>query len=176
MKKRTKRIIAVGCLVPVLLVTGLICMLIIGPPGPHFTCHRGLDCAFEQWWLTTPNGKTTNALVYPNVDGSSVKSLELIAPYVYHGMDDLRDYGYVPGLTSEDPRELILRPLAEFGGRSGNSTNRLLCSLSAMAADILQARLLHRRLPVLEILSRPVIQQTVFVRPLIDADGRYELS
>ena len=118
MKKRTKWIIAIACLVPVVLIASLVCVFIIGPPGPHFACHRELDAAFEQWWLTTPNGRTTNALVYPNVDGSSVKSLEVVAPYIFHGMDDLRDYRYVPGLTSRDPGDVILMYVNRPSSRS----------------------------------------------------------
>ena len=113
MKKRTKVILGVVCGVPVLLVAALVLAILIGPPGPHFTCHRMLDGSFEQWKLVKKNDDW-----YPNVEGHSSKSLELIAPYMKNGMSELRDYRYIPGLQSDDPEELILMYLKEPSWRT----------------------------------------------------------
>lgn len=113
MKKRTKLIVGFGCLLPVLLFGALVLAVIVGPPGPHFTCHRGLDAAFTLWQQTA---KVKNW--YPNVQGDSTKSLELVAPYIRNGMTDLRDYRYIPGLKLDDPEELILMYLKEPSWRT----------------------------------------------------------
>jgi hypothetical protein len=100
MKQRSKIAIRIACLSTVLVAVGLALAIRIGPPGPHFICHRGLVASFEQWKLETTNGDW-----YPNIDGNSIRSLEVIAPYM---REDLRDYRYVPGLKSDDPEDLIL--------------------------------------------------------------------
>jgi len=94
-------------------------MIMLGPPGPHFTCHRGLDGAFEQWKMAT-----TNRNWYPNVGGTSSASLELIAPYVKGGMDEFRDYKYVPGLRSDDPADLILMYVRQASRRKWHGDSK----------------------------------------------------
>lgn len=103
MKRRTKVILGVGCLVPLIVVGAFALVIFLGPPGPTFTCHRGLDSAFEQWKMATTNGSW-----YPNIGGIGKDSLEAVSVYVYKGMASLQDYRYVPGLKSDDPKELIL--------------------------------------------------------------------
>ena len=89
-------------------------MIILGPPGPDFVCHRLLDGALQQWMLETTNGVT-----FPNVDGSSSRSLALVIPYVdQRDTNVLRDYMYVPGLRSDDPDNLILFYLREPSRRT----------------------------------------------------------
>ena len=99
MKKAIKLIAVVG----LLFVAGLALAIILGPPGPKLICHVELAAAFEQWKLETKSGDW-----YPNVEGNSIKSLAAIAPYYGSDMTRLRDYKYVPGLKSSDPKNLIL--------------------------------------------------------------------
>ena len=94
-------------------------MIFLGPPGPHFTCHRGLVAAFDQWML-----ETTNTNWYPNILGSSTNSLEVITPYIKNGMTELRDYSYVPGLKSDDPADLILMYVKEPTRRKWHGDTR----------------------------------------------------
>jgi|ERR1019366_1062203 hypothetical protein len=113
MKRSRKTALAIGALL-VLVLAGLTTAVVLGPPGPHFVCHRLLDGALEQWMLETTNGVT-----FPNVDGSSSQSLRLVLPYL--GLNDtnaLRDYMYVPGLRSDDPDNLILFYLREPSRRT----------------------------------------------------------
>jgi hypothetical protein len=76
-----------------------------GPPDPQFICHRLLDAALQEWKV-----QTTNEALFPNVGGSSSRSLALLVPYLGGGRDTnaLRDYMYVPGLRSDDSANLIL--------------------------------------------------------------------
>ena len=113
MKLSRKIILTIGALLA-FLVVGLTAIVVVGPPGPHFVCHRLLDGALQQWML-----ETTNGVKFPNVAGSSSRSLELLLPYL--GLDNanaLRDYMYVPGLHSDDPNNLILFYLREPSRRT----------------------------------------------------------
>lgn len=105
MRRRTKVILGMSCLLPVLVAAYLLFLVWSGPPGPRFVCHRGVVAAFEQWKLVTAGGGW-----YPNVEGSSARSLAAIAPYVKEGMSD---YRYVPGLKEDDPADLILMYVRE---------------------------------------------------------------
>ena len=78
-----KVLAVLGCLA----TAGLAVANCLGPPGPTLTCHRGLDGAFQQWMIETTNGDW-----YPNAEGSSVKSLALLAPYYGSYTNQLRDY------------------------------------------------------------------------------------
>ena len=111
MKRSTK--IAVAIIVPCLGLIGLTTLIVVGPPGPHFVCHRGLDGAFQQWML-----ETTNDVWYPNVNGNSGESLALLIPYMHEGPTALRDYRYVPGLRSDDPENLIFVYVREASRRT----------------------------------------------------------
>lgn len=103
MTKKARRILGFVLVLPALLLVAIVLALLIGPPGPHFTCHHLLVHAFEQWKIETRNGDW-----YPNVAGDGRTSLNLIAPYMKYGSDELRDYRYVPGLKDDDPADLIL--------------------------------------------------------------------
>ena len=70
--------------------------------NPHFLCHKQLDGALEQWMIENKSE------AYPNVEGSGAKSLKLMNPlFISRKGDELRDYGYVPGLRPDDPKELV---------------------------------------------------------------------
>lgn len=102
--KRPRKIALVIGGVLFLVLVGLTTVIILGPPGPSFVCHRLLDGALQQWMLDTTNGVT-----YPNVDGSSSRSLALVIPYIdLHDTNVLHDYMYVPGIRTDDPDNLIL--------------------------------------------------------------------
>ena len=103
-RKRTRLLIGSGCL----LLSGCALLLWLRPPGPNIICHRGLDGAFMIW-----SAETTNGDWYPNVDGSSAKSLSVIARYYGPDPKALRDYRYVPGLKRDDPKDLILAYVTE---------------------------------------------------------------
>jgi hypothetical protein len=114
MKRRRKIVLVLGALL-VLVLGGLTAVFVLGPPGPHFICHRLLSSALEQWKL-----ETTNGVQFPNVGGGSRESLGLVLPYLGLGDDTnaLRDYMYVPGLHSDDPDNLILFYLSEPSRRT----------------------------------------------------------
>jgi len=112
MKRSRKTILAIGILLAFVLA-GLAVVVVVGPPGPHFVCHRLLDGALHQWMVETTNGVT-----YPNVDGSSSRSLKLVLPYLLQDTNALHDYMYVPGLRSDDPDNLILFYLREPSRRT----------------------------------------------------------
>lgn len=114
MKRSYKIALSIGTLFG-LVLAGLTALVVLGPPGPNFVCHRGLDGALQQWML-----ETTNTPQYPNVDGSSSRSLAVLIPYLGFpdDMNVLRDYMYVPGLRSDDPDNLILFYLREPSRRT----------------------------------------------------------
>lgn len=68
--------------------------------GPRPVCHRAVDGAFQQWMFETGH---TN--IYPNASGMASNSLASIEPYLGH---DVQRYGYVPGLSYDDPKDLVL--------------------------------------------------------------------
>src|SRR5436309_16057474 len=68
--------------------------------GPAPLCHRAVDGAYQQWMLETGH---TNA--YPNADGAGSNSLAMIE--CYFGQD-IQQYGYVPGLSYDDPKDVVL--------------------------------------------------------------------
>ena len=112
--KRSRKIILGISGVFVLGLAGLITIVVLGPPGPDFVCHRLLDGALQQWMLETSNGVT-----YPNVDGSSSRSLAVLVPYVDpRDTNVLCDYRYVPGLRSDDPDNLLLFYMRESSSRT----------------------------------------------------------
>ena len=116
MKRSHKITLATIWALLILILAGLTAVVVMGLPGPHFVCHRLLDGALHQWML-----ETTNGVKFPDVDGSSSRSLALVLPYL--GLNDtnaLRDYMYVPGLRSDDPDNLILFYLREH--REGRGT------------------------------------------------------
>src|SRR5438309_10564358 len=99
--KRISRRIAVGIGLAVVAVTAF---LIRFPPGPRPWCHRQVDGAFIQWMLSTGQ-PSEYPHEYPNANGNGHASLALIEPY-FGG--DIHDYGYVPGLREDDPKDLVL--------------------------------------------------------------------
>jgi hypothetical protein len=40
-------------------IAGLVTVIVVGPPGPSFVCHRLLNGALAQWMLDTTNGVDT---------------------------------------------------------------------------------------------------------------------
>ena len=113
MKPSRKTALAIGALL-VLGLAALTTVIVRAPPGPEFVCHRLLDGVLQQWMF-----ETTNGMKFPNVDGSSSRSLALLDPYF--GPNDtnaLHDYRYVPGLHSDDPDNLILFYLREPSQRT----------------------------------------------------------
>jgi hypothetical protein len=119
MKRSRKTALAIGALL-ILVLAGLITVVVLGPPGPEFVCHRMLDGMLEQWMLETTNGVT-----FPNVDGRSSRSLTLLFPYFGSGdTNALHDYMYVPGLHSDDPDNLILFYLREPSRRTWHGDTR----------------------------------------------------
>lgn len=68
--------------------------------GPRPLCHRAIDGAFQQWMLE--NGRTH---VYPNASGIGSNSLAMIERFFGQ---DIQQYRYVPGLSNEDPKDLVL--------------------------------------------------------------------
>ena len=72
-----------------------------------------LDGAFEQWFMEThrKGGAWTFGMpaeVYPNEKGISAQSLALVAQYVKGGDQLYKSYGYVPGLKTDDPHDLVI--------------------------------------------------------------------
>jgi len=74
--------------------------LIVLHSGPRPLCHRALDGAFQQWMLETSHTNT-----FPNANGIGSNSLAMIEPFFSH---DIQRYKYVPGLTCDDPKDLVL--------------------------------------------------------------------
>ena len=68
--------------------------------GPRPLCHRALDGAFQQWMLETSHTNT-----YPNADGVGSNSLAMIERHFGH---DIQQYGYLPGLSYDDPKDAVL--------------------------------------------------------------------
>src|SRR5437016_1029169 len=68
--------------------------------GPRPVCHRAVDGALQQWMLEIGH---TN--VYPNASGIGSNSLAMVERFFGHG---IQQYGYVPGLSYDDPNDLVL--------------------------------------------------------------------
>jgi len=68
--------------------------------GPRPLCHRALDGAFQQWMLEAGHTNT-----FPNANGIGSNSLALIEPFL---SNDIQRYKYVPGLTCDDSKDLVL--------------------------------------------------------------------
>lgn len=83
------------------------------PQDPLRHCQKGLIAEFDFWQMDNH----TN--VYPNVDGDSILSfaqfgkIPRIAEYAM-------DYGYIPGLHSDDPKDLVLMYLKQKTRRTWN--------------------------------------------------------
>ena len=97
MFKRVARVFIVGIAALALVVA----MRLALRSGPRPACHPAVNGAFQQWMLE--NGHTN---VYPNASGTQSNSLKLIERY-YSG-HDIQRYGYVPGLSYDDPKDLVL--------------------------------------------------------------------
>ena len=69
--------------------------------GPRPLCHRAIDGAFQQWMVETGH---TNG-IYPNANGIGSNSLAMVERYFGH---DIHQYAYVPGLSCDDPKNLLL--------------------------------------------------------------------
>jgi hypothetical protein len=81
---------------------------------PLIYCQKVIDGALEQYCMVN-RGKT-----YPNVEGDSRKSFHLLAAYMKGGDEWGRAYGYIPGLTQDDPPDLVLMYLKEKTRRTWN--------------------------------------------------------
>ena len=68
--------------------------------GHRPQCHKALDSAFRHWMLVTSHSNT-----YPNSAGQGSNSLEMINDF-FGG--DMHQYKYVPGLMTDDPKDLVL--------------------------------------------------------------------
>ena len=79
MQRKAKIKIAVAAVG--LVLTVLLLKVIFLPSGPDVVCHRGLDGAIQQWMLEAQH---TNE--YPNVEGSSEKSIALSADAGHPGV------------------------------------------------------------------------------------------
>ena len=82
-------------------------------PGPDIVCHKQIHGAFVQWSL-----ETTNAPRYPNIQGDSSKSLNILNAYIKDATAWLHDYRYVPGLSASDPPDLTLMYVAQPSRRT----------------------------------------------------------
>ena len=111
MRKPRTRIIG-AIVVCCLGITGVVALRVVGPE-PHFVCHKAIDGALQQWMR-----ETTNDVWYPNLSGSSGKSLTLLTRYLHEEANALRDYRYIPGLKSDDPADLILFYMREPSRRT----------------------------------------------------------
>jgi hypothetical protein len=98
MKSKLKPAIIVGSI-------GSLALIIAAPFflwfGPHPMCHRLVVGGFQQWMLET--GQTNE--VYPNASGSGSNSLAMIERFVG---PEIRQYGYVAGLSETDSADLVL--------------------------------------------------------------------
>ena len=74
--------------------------LVIVQSGPRPACHRALDGAFQIWMR-----EVSHSNVYPNANGVGSNSLTMMVEYFG---PDIQRYEYVPGLTCEDPKDLVL--------------------------------------------------------------------
>lgn len=95
------------------------CFLVIAfcirfPSDPLTLCQKQLAAAFMQLAI---DNKTN---VYPNVEGNSIKSFALIGSYIKNWETYITDYGYVPGLTADDPDDLVLMYLKKKTRRTWN--------------------------------------------------------
>ena len=72
-------------------------------------CHKGIDMALHNWRDANKLDKTT----FPNIDGSSAKSLAEIREFfgVWEKLEET--YMYVPGLRTDDPGDLVLMYLPQ---------------------------------------------------------------
>ena len=105
----------IGIMVALLsLATGT--FLLLYPPDPLVYCQKVIDSAFEQWMSVN---KTE---IRPNVNGNGKDSLALIGVYMLGRYTEgvLRDYGYVPGLRNDDPKNLVMMYLKEKTRRHWN--------------------------------------------------------
>lgn len=85
----------------ILLVLSLtVIALVFVKSGPRPLCHSMLNGAFQQW---VQDSGHSNA--YPNAGGVGSNSLALIEQYCG---PDIQRYGYIPGLTYDDPKDLVL--------------------------------------------------------------------
>jgi hypothetical protein len=65
-------------------------------------CHKQMTVGLRVWL----GDKGSNA--YPNVNGTSLASMELAAEQLFATNQIFRDYNYVPGLREDDPPHLVL--------------------------------------------------------------------
>jgi hypothetical protein len=103
--KTMKKILKVTC--GLIVVAGLVVVafLLRFPPDPLWFCQKAMGSGVEQYLQTAG----TNA--YPNLDGDSLRSFRLMAEYMapaYAVERILADYAYVPGLTVDDPKDLVV--------------------------------------------------------------------
>ncbi len=84
------------------------------PSDPLRNCQKVLICGFDQWQIE----KQTNT--YPNVDGNGLLSFAQFGEYFHSSSSFANDYGYVPGLRSDDPNDLVLLYLKKKTRRTWN--------------------------------------------------------
>jgi len=94
--KRIARICIVGIAALALVVAALFVLR----SGARPLYHRAVNAACLQWML-----ETSHTNVYPNANGMGSNSLAMLERYFGH---DIQRYGYVPGLSYDDPKDLVL--------------------------------------------------------------------
>lgn len=82
------------------------------PPDPLRCCQKQLSFAVEEWLV---DNKTAN---YPNKGGDGEASLRTLSSWLSEAY--FRDYAYVPGLQTNDPKELVLLYLRKKTRRTWN--------------------------------------------------------
>jgi hypothetical protein len=94
--KRTLQIVLAG-IAALALVEAAVFVL---RSGPRPVCHKALAGAFQEWMIETGHTNT-----YPNTGGAGSNSLAMMQRYLG---PDIQQYGYVPGLSLDDSRDLVL--------------------------------------------------------------------
>src|SRR6266404_5514943 len=69
----------------------------------HPVCHKQVMGAFTVWMMDNKQRNT-----FPNANGISQASLDLIRNEMGGSMDWAKDYRYIPGLRQDDPGRLII--------------------------------------------------------------------
>ena len=71
-------------------------------------CHTLIMLGFKNWMNSTGSDQAKDSPPFPNVSGSSQKSLAAITEEMGGYMKWTNDYNYIPGLREGDPPDLVL--------------------------------------------------------------------
>ncbi len=103
-KKRT--VVVLACCPLVLCAACAVYAFVLTDSTGQPYCHKVVDTALHNWQ------DANQSKVFPNVNGDSSQSLAALTQYL--GGEDLSDrYMYVPGLSRDDPGELVLMYLPQ---------------------------------------------------------------